>query len=145
MSYRTHITNGKGKSWQVFGNNVCFEPLIEFVKKEGGNVDEDDCYDCEIKDVDRLIEVIEEYIIEQDKRRTKYGGNIFDLRPDKIAENGMSLTYHMKYMREEAIIFASAYTLEFLEDDIERTLNDDSKIGYTSKIKEGHHIYVSAG
>lgn len=67
MSYRTVVENV-----QIFGNNEYYSEWIKFVKSNGITVDEDDCYEGDITDVEGLFKTIDKItrniIAEQHKK-----------------------------------------------------------------------------
>ena len=130
------------------GNNQYAEGLKEWIISEDGAVDEDYCFDHQIQDLNKLINILEDYIDYQDEWRSQepFNVNIYNLRPkDKIAKKG-SLTYRMLNKIEDGIIFVSAKTIDFFKDDIEKNISfEDGIVSYIYEIKEGHKIYISAG
>ena len=148
MSYRIHLLNSKGTMYQILGNNEYADGLKEWIENEGDKVDADTCFVHRIKDLNKLIEIFEKYITTQDEWRSKepYSVDIFNLRAtDKIAET-RSLTYQMLKKIEDGIIFITAQTVLFFEDDIVKELwVEKGKVSYKYKIKEGCSIYITAG
>lgn len=68
MSYRTYV-NGQ----QLFGNNEIYPQWIDFLKTQGVEIDEDDCYrNGEIKNVMKAIETLEQIVWDIHKHRLKH-------------------------------------------------------------------------
>jgi hypothetical protein len=148
MSYRIHLVNSKGESFQILGNNEYADGLKEWIENEGGTVDEDLCFSHQIKDLDKLIDIFEKYIDTQDKWRSKkpFEVDIYNLRPNEENPIKKSLTTGMLMKIENGIIFVSAKTVLFFEKDIERQINfDNGKTSYKFKIKKGKKLYIRAG
>ena len=150
MSYRIHLENDKGESFQILGNNEYADGLKEWIEFEGGTVDEDNCFLHKIKDLNKLIEIFENYIVAQDKWRSKepYSVDIFNLRPNNEIAKRRSLTYRMLHKIEDGIIFVSAQTILFFEESIIKELyygGQTGKTKYLYKIKEGRSLYIKAG
>ena len=148
MSYRVHLVNNKGESFQIFGNGVGYQPLFDFIISEGGTVDEDGCFSHTIKDVDKLIRVFEQYVLDFDKRQLdypeKYRTDIYNLRPDEYSVRTKSLTFHALNLMDNGIMFVSASAVKFWNDDLIRKLDDDwTKIKYNFSIRPGHTIRIT--
>lgn len=61
MSYRTFINN-----FQIFENNGYSKELIDELNRQGANIKEnDDYYKFEIKEIDPIIKIVDEYIKEE--------------------------------------------------------------------------------
>lgn len=57
MSYRTRIND-----FQIFENNGYSKKLIDELNRQGANIDkDDDCYEFEIKEIDPIIKIVDEY------------------------------------------------------------------------------------
>lgn len=78
MSYRTRINN-----FQIFENNGYSKELIDELNRQGANIkDDDDCDDCyefEIKEIDPIIKIIDEYFQNRLNDLTQEGINPYDL------------------------------------------------------------------
>ena len=58
MSYRIYVND-----YQCLGNNECPGVLIEELKRQGAEIDDDYCFDeFEIKELQPIIEALEQYI-----------------------------------------------------------------------------------
>ena len=83
MGYRTYV-----EDTQVFGNNEFYPEWIEFLKKQGVEVDEDCLYDGYITDVMGAIDVIETIIIRleteaREKHEQLVNAGAYDKATDK--------------------------------------------------------------
>ena len=57
MSYRTFVND-----FQIFENNEYNKELIDELNRQGANIQEnDDCYGFEIKEIDPIIKIVDEY------------------------------------------------------------------------------------
>lgn len=75
MSYRTYIND-----FQIFENNGYSEKLITELNRQGANIEEDDdCYEFEIKDINPIIKIVDDYIKEEINDVIKHGQNPYDL------------------------------------------------------------------
>lgn len=75
MSYRTRINN-----FQIFENNGYSKKLIDELNRQGANIDEDDdCYDFEIKEIDPIIKIVDEYFKNKLNDTIQEGINPYDL------------------------------------------------------------------
>lgn len=78
MSYRTTV-----EGVQIFGNDEYYADWIDFVKSNGIVVDEDDCYEGDIIDVEGLFKVIDRItkkIIANQHERVSRGETTFTCR-----------------------------------------------------------------
>ena len=64
MSYRTYV-----EGVQVFGNNEYYPEWIEFIKNQGIEIDNEQCYDGEIHDFMGALVVIEKIVLRLNKER----------------------------------------------------------------------------
>lgn len=76
MSYRTRIND-----FQIFENNGYSKKLIKELNRQGANIKEedDDCYDFEIKEIDPIIKIVDEYFQNRLNEITQEGINPYDL------------------------------------------------------------------
>lgn len=78
MSYRTRIND-----FQIFENNGYSKKLIKELNRQGANIkdndDCDDCYDFEIKEIDPIIKIVDEYFQNRLNDITQEGINPYDL------------------------------------------------------------------
>lgn len=146
MSYRIYVNH-----YQCLGNNECPEVLINELKKQGCEVDEDYCfYDFEIKDLEGIIEALEQYIIDTNNWaiNKKYNpSSIADFSDifKESKEYGNGLTWKIEEQIEYGYLFVSINFLKVIKDDYEEYYDYEDKthrIKY--RIKKGHHIYMSA-
>lgn len=74
MSYRTRINN-----FQIFENNGYSKKLIAELKRQGANIDEDDdCYEFEIKEIDPIIKIVDDYFQNKLNDTIQEGINPYD-------------------------------------------------------------------
>ena len=127
MGYRTYV-----EGTQIFGNNECYKKWINFIVKEGIKVDEDECYDGYISDIQGAVEVIEEIILDMAKQRNDMKlSNIFDFtyiyNEEVEARNNndysMDLTYRLKYIMDNGYIFMSNNFIEACGDKVRSYLD----------------------
>ncbi len=151
MAYRTYVgTTGKDEI-QILGNNEFYQPFINELKKQGYFVDEDGCYGIEfenddvvrkciaIKEIQPIIDILEQYIWDKDKVVKEYDESIFNLRPT----NETNFTYTMIDLQENAYIFVTANLINYLKDNIERKYDREKK-KFVHTIKTGKEIWFSA-
>ncbi len=155
MNYRTRI-NGN----QIFGNNEWYPEWIEFVKSQGIEVDEDNCYEGEITDVKGLFITIDKItrrlIKEQDKRVAKketWDGEpvrkLTDFSEHWLLDDYTPLLAFGKNVVEHAYIFLPYQVYKIVEDSIQScdTYKDTSDVVWSFnsyELKPGCHIYISA-
>jgi hypothetical protein len=127
MSYRTYV-----EGVQIFGNNECYKKWINFIVKEGIKVDEDECYDGYISDIQGAVEVIEEIILDIAKERNDMKlCNIFDFtdiyNEEVEARNNndysLNLTYRLKHIMDNGYIFMSNNFIEACGDKVRSYLD----------------------
>ncbi len=143
MSYRMYVNR-----YQFLGNNVCPQDLIEELKRQGCEMDQDYCFrDFEIKQLEPIIEILEQYIIEKYEVNLKAKNyNIADFayiiqEKDNYRDKG--LTWQIEDILECGSLFVTVNFLKSIKDDYEEYYDKTAeKTKY--KIKEGHHIYMSA-
>lgn len=151
MSYRIYVhTEKDGKKYQCLGNNECPEVLIEELKKQGCEMDEDNCFEnFEIKELEPIIEGLEKYIEDTNNwhlnRKYKPSSiadfsNIFE--ESKMSRNG--LTWKIQQYLECGYLFVTVNFLKAIEDAYEEILDfENERHNVTYKIAEGKHIYMS--
>lgn len=147
MSYRIYVgTTGKN-DMQLLGNNECYTPFIEELKKQGVEVDEEGCFGLEGKnkiiEIQPIIDILEQYIWETDKKIKKMYGkrtDIFNLRPNGKDLQCGGLTFQMQQRQENAYIFVTANLINFLKDNLEEEFDIETK-RFIYKIKDGKEIW----
>lgn len=154
MAYRTYVgTTGKD-SIQILGNNEFYKPLIDELIRQGYYVDKDYCYGIEfeddelkdkctsIKEIQPIIDILEQYIWEKDKETKVYNNDIFNLRYDD-KRHGNDFTFSMMELQENAYIFVTANLINYLKENLERKY-DYKKKKFIYKIKEGKEVWFEA-
>lgn len=143
MSYRIYVNN-----YQCLGNNECPEVLMNELKRQGCEIDEDGCFkNFEIKELEPIIEALEQYIIDKNEwalNKSYNPGSIADFSDifEKIGCNG--LTWNIEYKTECGYLFITVNFLNAIKDDYEEYFDfEDKKHQIKYKIKEGHHVYMS--
>ena len=160
MSYRTTV-NGV----QIFGNNDYPEVWIDFVKSQGIEVDENQCYEGDITDFMGALVTLEEYVIQLNKRREelseKFNGLIgknkienlldFSNRFEKIANQdpedkyGYCLFDELMLIIDETYAFIPYVFFKACEDDLVREhIYTTAKHFHCYKLKDGAKIHVKA-
>lgn len=158
MSYRTNL-NGK----QIFGNDVCFEEWIEFIKSEGIKVDSDGCYKGEIKNVMGMFATVDKIIKRMIKERhdnvlqgvsTRTGKplpELTDLSNSEFLNDETSILEFNMHVVRNAYCFYPYHVYLAVENVIERAYDEiyqDDEIDWslcTYRVKKGKKIRVSAG
>ena len=142
MSYRTYVGTKEKGDIQILGNNEWYQPFIEELKRQGIEIDENGCYEGEIKEIQPILDILEQYIWSKEKEvKEIYDEDIFNLRPKAIDQG--SLTFRMKLASENAYIFTTANIIRHLRDDLELKYDIYNKKEYY-QIKEGKKIWFSA-
>lgn len=155
MAYRTYVgTTGKDEI-QILGNNEFYQPFIDELKKQGYIVDDDMCYGIEfdedydlhktnnqIKDIQPIIEILEQYIWEKDKETKLYNHDIFNLRPNE-RDIIKDFTIKMKDLQENGYIFVTANLINYLKDNLDMKY-DIEKHRHIFTIKDGKKVWFSA-
>lgn len=154
MAYRTYVgTTGKDEI-QILGNNEFYQPFIDELKRQGYRV-EDSCYGIEfdsnddvvdtctaIKEIQPIIDILEQYIWDKDKGTKIYNADIFNLRPEE-KDIIKDLTLKMIDFQKNAYIFVTANLVNYLKDNLDIKYDTKKKkIVYT--IKEGKEVWFSA-
>lgn len=141
MSYRIYVNN-----YQCLGNNECPQTLMNELKRQGCELDEDNCFkNFEIKELQPVIEALEQYIVDRNNwtlNREYNPCSIADFSDvfNKDKNYGNGLTWRIQEHLECGYLFITINFLNAIKDDYEE---DYSKDRITYKIKEGHHIYMS--
>lgn len=138
MSYRIYVNN-----YQCLGNNECPKVLMDELKRQGCEMDGDNCFqDFEIKELQPIIEALEQYIFDIDDRIKKRhnGVGLGDYTEEFQKWKNSNYTYEIDSMVEFGYMFITYNFLKHIEGDYEMDWDND-KIIY--KIKEGHHVYMS--
>lgn len=141
MSYRTYIgTTGKD-SVQILGNNECYKPFIEQLQKYGYEVNDEGIYYAKpIKELQPLIDILEQYILDKRKHiKNIYKKDIFNLKPKDMN----NLTFDLMELQENAYIFTTSNIIKYLEDNIDIDYDIERK-KYVFKLKEGKEIWFEA-
>ena len=147
MSYRIYVND-----YQCLGNNECPAVLLDELKRQGCEIDEDCCFDgFEIKELQPIIEALEQYIKNTNNwfLNRKYEPNSIADFSDILAEEkekyGNGLTWRLQEIAEYGYLFVSVNFLKAIKDDYEEYFDrDDKERRIKYRIKEGHHIYMSA-
>ncbi|MCZ6159122.1 hypothetical protein [Campylobacter ureolyticus] len=75
MSYKTFVND-----FQILENGVYSEELIDELNRQGANIKEnDDCYEFEIKDINPIIKIVDDYIKEEVNDVINHWQNPYDL------------------------------------------------------------------
>ena len=140
MSYRIYVNN-----YQCLGNNEFPEVLRKALNKQGAKIYPSNDYifhDFEIKELQPIIEALEECIFEIDEKISKRhnGVGLGDYTEEFQKWKQKNYTYEVENMIEFGYMFITVNFLNAIKDDYEVDYSDD-KIIY--KIKEGHHVYMS--
>jgi len=140
MSYRIYVNN-----YQCLGNNEFPEVLRKALNKQGAKIYPSNDYsfhDFEIKELQPIIEALEECIFEIDEKISKRhnGVGLGDYTEEFQKWKQKNYTYEVENMIEFGYMFITVNFLNAIKDDYEIDYFDD-KIIY--KIKEGHHVYMS--
>ena len=141
MSYRTYIgTTGKD-SIQILGNNEYYKPFIEQLQKYGYEVNDEGIYYAKpIKELQPLIDILEQYILDKRKHiKNIYKKDIFNLKPKDMN----NLTFDLMELQENAYIFTTSNIIKYLEDNIDIDYDIERK-KYVFKLKEGKEIWFEA-
>lgn len=146
MSYRLYVKSSSGRCEQFLGNNDLPEILRKALNKQGAKIYacKDYCFtDFEIKDLQAVIEALEQFIINMDDYyRNKNGeGSIANFTKQFDIYKQKNLTQEIEHMINNGYLFCIHQFLEVIKDDYETEFLQSFKIYY--KIKKGHHIYIS--
>lgn len=154
MAYRTYVrTTGKDEI-QILGNNEFYQPFIDELKRQGYKV-EDSCYGIEldsnndvvdtctaIKEIQPIIDILEQYIWDKDRETKIYNADIFNLRP-KETDIIKDLTFNMMELQKNAYIFVTTNLVNYLKDNLERKYDREKK-KFIYTIKEGKKVWFRA-
>lgn len=140
MSYRIYVNN-----YQCLGNNEFPEVLRKALNKQGAKIYPSNDFifhDFEIKELQPIIEALEQYIFEIDERISKRhnGVGLGDFTEKFQKWKQRNYTDEVQNMIEFGYMFITVNFLNAIKDDYEIDYSGD-KIIY--KIKEGHHVYMS--
>lgn len=143
MSYRMYVKTEKdGKRYQFLGNNVCPSCLIEELKRQGAEFDEDyGIRDFEVKEIQPVIDALEKYILDTYNYKKADGINIFDFEEDILKNKDKNLTYYLNYTKDCWYMLVSSNFVDAIGNNIKRKY-ENNKLIY--KIIEGKHIYIDA-
>ena len=140
MSYRIYVNN-----YQCLGNNEFPEVLRKALNKQGAKIYPSNDFifhNFEIKELQPIIEALEQCIFEIDERISKRhnGVGLGDYTEEFQKWKQRNYTYEVENMIEFGYMFITVNFLNAIKDDYEVDYAED-KIIY--KIKEGHHVYMS--
>lgn len=140
MSYRIYVNN-----YQCLGNNEFPEVLRKALNKQGAKIYPSNDFifhDFEIKELQPIIEALEQCIFEIDERisRRHNGVGLGDFTEKFQKWKQRNYTDEVQNMIECGYMFITVNFLNAIKDDYEIDYSGD-KIIY--KIKEGHHVYMS--
>ena len=145
MSYRIYVNH-----YQCLGNNECPAVLIDELKKQGCEMDVDYCFnDFEIKDLEAIIEALEQYIKDTNEwaLNKKYNpGSIADFSEvfEESNKYGNGLTWKIQEYLDCGYLFVTINFLNAIKEDYEEYFDcEDRQHRIKYKIKEGHHVYMS--
>lgn len=142
MSYRIWAKKDNGAYLQLFGNNEYPEDFIEELKRQGCKVDEDGCFpDFKIKEIQPIINSINNYIIEISNKNRSRGISIYDFSHDfdnYDDESIIPLWMSIEMKIDNGYMFVVHNLLNFFKDEIYIS-------GINCKIKDGCNITFSAG
>lgn len=142
MSYRIYV-NG----YQCLGNNECPTVLLDELKRQGCEIDEDGCFkNFELKELQPIISALEQYIVDTNNwaiNESYWKSSIADFTDilEKDKDSGGGLTWRIMEHIEHGYFFITVQFLNAIKDDYEVDY-DDVRMIY--KIKDGHHVYMSA-
>ena len=147
MSYRIYVND-----MQCLGNNECPKVLVDELKRQGCNMDEDRCFhNFEIKELQPIISALEQYIVDANdwavnKSYCSFFSLIIDVAADftdifeKDKDYGNGLTWRVSEYIECGYLFVTFNFLNVIKDDYSVDFSGDR---ITYKIKEGHHVFMS--
>lgn len=160
MSYRTYI-----EGVQIFGNNESYEEWINFIKSQGIVVDNEECYQGDIRDFMGALTCIESITLrlnrEHEKFKKEWNGKVgkrdiqsyFDFTSIPVeleAQNptdkyNNSLFDKLYELLDNSYAFLPYTFFKACEDKLEQA-HVFSTVGhfYCFKLKEGETIHVEA-
>ena len=146
MSYRIYVND-----YQCLGNNECPGVLIEELKRQGAEIDDDYCFDgFEIKELQPIIEALEQYIrdINELHLNSEYKpssiADFSNILQEKKEKYGNGLTWRLQEIAETGYLFVTVNFLNAIKEDYEEYFDDEDERGRIKyRIKEGHHVYMS--
>ena len=142
MAYRTYVKTTGKKSIQILGNNEYYEPFIAELKRQGIKVDEDGIFSGKIKELQPIIDILEQYIWDKKKEvKEIWGENVFDMSSKREYPGG--LTFDMMQKQENAYIFVTANLVNYLKENIEMEYDLELK-KYIFNIKKKKEIWFEA-
>jgi hypothetical protein len=167
MSYRTCV-----EGEQIFGNNDYYPEWIEFIKSQGIEVDEDQCYEGQIFDFMGALITIEKIVMRLHKEKEElratldgkignkkmYGlfdfthivdaiamNNQVDENGNRVLEYGDSLFDELCDVLNSSYAFMPYALFAACEDKLEPINSYSTKDHfYCYKLKDGETIYVRA-
>ena len=124
MSYRTRINN-----FQIFENNGYSKELIDELNRQGANIKEnDDCYAFEIKDINPIIKIVDEYFQQEIKNLFQRKLNPYDLSSHwAIKEKKKPLYERVDNLVYFHILFQSYNFVQYLYEHKLVKRNNDGK------------------
>ncbi|MCZ6162927.1 hypothetical protein [Campylobacter ureolyticus] len=100
MSYKTFVND-----FQILENGVYSEELIDELNRQGANIKEnDDCYEFEIKEIDPIIKIVDDYFQQVIKNIFQEEANPYDLSSFCVIREKKKPLYE----RIESVIYFSA-------------------------------------
>ena len=110
MSYRTWAND-----YQIFDNNDYSEELINELKRQGMNAPNDDgIYDFEIKDINPIIKIIDEFFQQEISEREKRGVKMYDFKDHRSLKQNAPLYSRVQDLIENCVIFQSYVFVDYL-------------------------------
>lgn len=162
MSYRTYV-----EGVQIFGNNECYEEWIKFIKTQGILVDDENCYEGDIRDFMGALTCIESITLRLNRERECFKKELeekglrlrnpicsyFDFTniPAEVEAQvptdkyNNSLFDKLYELIDNSYAFLPLAFFEACEDKLERAhvFSTDGHF-YCFKLKEGETIHVEA-
>ena len=131
MSYRTRINN-----FQIFENNGYSKELIDELNRQGANIKEnDDCYKFEIKDINPIIKIVDDYFQQVIKNIFQEEENPYDLSSFCfIREKKKPLYEKIENVIYFSVIFQSYNFVQYLYRNELVKRNDDGTHTMLKKI-----------
>ena len=143
MSYRVYVND-----YQCLGNNEFPEVLRKALNNQGAKIYPSNDYvfhNFEIKELQPIIEALEQYIIDMNKwalKKQYKPGSIADFSNifNENEKGGNGLTWRIQEHLECGYLFITVNFLNAIKDDYEEDYSADR---ITYRIKEGHHVFMS--
>ena len=142
MAYRTYVRTTGKNSIQILGNNESYRPLFGELKRQGIKIDDDYCFSGKIKEIQPIVDILEQYIWDIDKQAKLYNEDIFNLRPNEKTVI-KDFTFRMRDLKEYGYIFVTANLIDYLKDNLDMKYDIKNK-KYIYKIKDGKEVWLEA-